>query len=361
MARMLDLIRSNAVPAAVVRSAARGALSVPAAEMIEILVFLTNNPVFAQEAKMTLAGWNEASAIAALSDPAAPKEILEYFWSEQNRRPRLMPALIEHPSVSEQQVVETAPRASRELVDTMLASGRVKNSPAILQALLRNPRLSDQERQQLQTAAPVEAEPADPATETAHQEWKQAHVAEITAEEGKPFELTVAPDETGTIVVQETAPPAPAETKTAARPDDKKLSVLQKIARMTVADRVKTAFLGSKEERSILIRDGSKIVQNAVMASPKLSEPEVENFAAAKNVQENVLREIARSRRFMKSYVIVRNLVTNPRCPLDVSLTLIKNLLITDLKNLQSNKNVPDTVRKVAYKLYREKTTQPGQ
>ena len=361
MSKMLDLIRSNAVPAAVVRSAARGALSVPAAEMIEILVFLSNNPVFAQEAKMTLAGWNEASAIAAVSDPSAPKEILEYFWSEQNRRPRLMPALIEHPTVSEQQIIEMAPRASRELVDMMLASARVKNSSAILQALVRNPRLSDQERQQLQPAAPAEAEPADPATETAHQDWKHAHDAEITAEEGKPFELTVSPDDTQALTIQEPAVPAAAPTKTAAKPDDKKLSTLQKIGRMTVAERVKTAFLGTKEERALLIRDGSKVVQNAVMASPKLSDPEVENFAAAKNVQENVLREIARSRRFMKSYVVVRNLVTNPRCPLDVSLTLIKNLLITDLKNLQSNKNVPDTVRKVAYKLYKEKTTQPGQ
>ena len=361
MSKMLDLIRSNAVPAAVVRSAARGALSVPASEMIEILVFLTNNPVFAQEARMTLAGWNEASAIVAVSDPSAPKEILEYYWSEQNRRPRLMPALIDNPNVSEQHVAELAVRASRELVDMMLASERVKNSPAILQSLVRNPRLSEEERQRFQTAAPAEAEPADPATEAAHHEWKQAHDAEITAEEGKPFELTVSPDDTQTLITQEPAAPAAAPTKSAAKLDEKKLSVLQKIGRMTVADRVKTAFLGSKEERSILIRDGSKIVQNAVLASPKLSEPEVENFAAAKNVQENVLREISRNRRFMKSYVIVRNLVTNPRCPLDISLTLIKNLLITDLKNLQSNKNVPDTVRKVAYKLYKEKTTQPGQ
>src|SRR5438270_2344785 len=361
MSRMFDLIRSNAVPAAVVRSAARGALSVPASEMIEILVFLTKNPVFAQEAKMTLAGWNEASAIAAVSDPAAPKEILEYFWSEQNRRPSLMPALIENSSVPEVQVAELAAKASRELLDMLLASGRVKNSPAVLQALGRNPRLSAEERKQVQQTVPAGTEAADPAIEAAHQEWKQAHVAEITAEEGKPFELTGTADEPLSPSPAEPAAPAVAPAQPAARPNDMKISTLQKVARMSVAERVKAAFLGSKEERSILIRDGSKIVQNAVMASPKLSEPEVENFASAKNVQENVLREIARSRRFLKSYTIVRNLVTNPRCPLDVSLTLIKNLLLADLKNLQSNKNVPDTVRKVAYKLYKEKTTQPGQ
>jgi hypothetical protein len=97
-----------------------------------------------------------------------------------------------------------------------------------------------------------------------------------------------------------------------------------------------------------------------VLASPKLSELEVETFAALKNVQENVLREIARSRRFMKNYIVVKTLVNNPKCPLDVSLTLIKNLLVMDLKVLQGNKNVPETLRKVALKIYKEKSTPPG-
>jgi len=73
-----------------------------------------------------------------------------------------------------------------------------------------------------------------------------------------------------------------------------------------------------------------------------------------------VFREIARQRRFLKLYPVVRNLVTNPKCPLDVSLTLIKTLLVFDLKSLRHNKNVPDTIRKVAAKLYLEKATRGG-
>ena len=130
---------------------------------------------------------------------------------------------------------------------------------------------------------------------------------------------------------------------------------------MNVAQRVKQGFLGDKEERSILIRDAARIVQNAVLASPKLSEPEVETFAAAKNVSENVLREIARNRRFIKIYAVVRSLVNNPKCPLDLSLTLVKNLLVMDLKQLQGNKGVPDTLRKVATKLFKEKSAPVGQ
>ena len=60
-------------------------------------------------------------------------------------------------------------------------------------------------------------------------------------------------------------------------------------------------------------------------------------------------------RRFIKNYNVVRNLVANPRTPLDVSLGLMKNLLVHDLKNISANKDVSDTIRKLALKLYKQK------
>jgi hypothetical protein len=60
-------------------------------------------------------------------------------------------------------------------------------------------------------------------------------------------------------------------------------------------------------------------------------------------------------RRFAKNYAVVRALVFNPRTPLDVSLGLIKNLLIADLKNLSGNKEVAETVRKLALRMFRQK------
>jgi|SRR5579859_6263274 len=384
MLSMLDLIKENAVPAAVMRSAAKGILSVPPADMLQILVYLTSNPVFGAEAKMTLAEWDSASAVAVVGDSTTPQEVLDYFWSEENRQPRLMPALIENPRIAEQQLVRLAAKASRELVVMMLASPRVQGSTAVLTSMLDNAQLAPQELGQIRSKldptkagtvaaelindGPTSMEPVDPEAETAHQLWKQDHATEIAAEEGKAFELVdadAAELTTASTAIGSTTVPAIAEAAqkklTAETLEPERISTIQKLARMTVAGRVKAAFLGTKEERSILIRDGSKIVQNAVLASPKVSELEVETFAALKNVQENVLREIARSRRFMKNYVVVKSLVNNPKCPLDVSLTLMKNLLVMDLKVLQGNKNVPETLRKVAFKLYKEKSTPPGQ
>jgi len=62
MSAILDQIKRNALPAAMLRTAAKGALPLPSAEMIEILVYLTHSPIFAQDAKMTLAGWDLQSA-----------------------------------------------------------------------------------------------------------------------------------------------------------------------------------------------------------------------------------------------------------------------------------------------------------
>jgi hypothetical protein len=135
-----------------------------------------------------------------------------------------------------------------------------------------------------------------------------------------------------------------------------RLTSFQKIARMGVRERIQLAVKGTKEERFILVRDGARLVSSAVLNSPKLTEPEVEAFAAMKNVSDNVLREIARNHKFIKNYNVIRNLTNNPRTPLDLGLTLVNHLMVGDLKSLSNNKNVAETLRKLALKRFRDKT-----
>src|SRR5262249_47666177 len=143
MPRMIDLIRVSALPSTLMQSAAKGALSVPPAEMIEILVHLaTKNQIFGQQARMTLASWDEAASKAAASNPKTSKEVLEYLSSPQNLRPALLPALLENPSVSITALVEVAGSTSREILDIMLKSPRVNRSQQVLQALNDNPNLT---------------------------------------------------------------------------------------------------------------------------------------------------------------------------------------------------------------------------
>jgi hypothetical protein len=137
--------------------------------------------------------------------------------------------------------------------------------------------------------------------------------------------------------------------------EERRDSTLQKISKLDIRGRIGLAMRGNKEERSILIRDSTKLVSLAVLDSPKLSDAEVEKFALQKNVLEAVLRAIPMKRKFAKNYTIMRNLVFNPRTPLDLSLGLMKNLLVGDLRNLSGNKEVSDTIRKLALRMFKQK------
>jgi len=130
-------------------------------------------------------------------------------------------------------------------------------------------------------------------------------------------------------------------------------TLIQRLAKMTVAQRVQFAMKGGSEARRTLIRDNNKVVQRAVLQSPRLTDQEVEAFASMSSLTDEILRLIANNRNFRKNYTVVRNLVNNPKTPLDISLHMLPILNAIDLKRLTTNKNVPETLRTTANKLHR--------
>ncbi|MFZ3216419.1 MAG: hypothetical protein WA192_10205 [Candidatus Acidiferrales bacterium] len=149
-----------------------------------------------------------------------------------------------------------------------------------------------------------------------------------------------------------------AEAAAEAEPDVKKrTTLLQRLATMNIVQRIQLAVKGGREERMLLIRDPNKIVQRGVLQSPRLTDLEIENFAAMTNVSQEVLRIISKNRNYMKSYVVAKNLTKNPKAPLDVTMHLLPRLTPTDLKQLANNKNIPETLRSTAQKLMRQRNT----
>src|ERR1700732_3185597 len=139
MSQMLDMIRNSQVPSNLMQSAARGALSVPPEETIEILVYLAlHSKLFAERARLTLAGWDEQASMAAAANPKTSAEVLGYFVSPKNLRTCLVPALAENPSVKEEALDELAVSGSRAVAEGLLMSARVMNSPQLLRALQSN-------------------------------------------------------------------------------------------------------------------------------------------------------------------------------------------------------------------------------
>jgi hypothetical protein len=405
MQRIIDQIRASKLPSGMMQFAARGALQVPAAENIEILVHLAlHNKVFGDLAKMTLAGWDEKACLVAAADPQTSHEVLHYFIAPENLRPKLVPALVENPSIPESDLVKLAVSATAETIEVLLKSPRVKYLESVLEALETNPYLKSEQAQQIEqlTRIPEEtpteevASEAEESNDTPHSSvgieeagsadqsgstegeetvsaYLKEHAHEIAAEGNKPFQsiggvvellgsdyfpVTQQADVT-TVAAKPAASGAAVKAAAAhkpAKPDEgKRENALQKISNLDVKGRIQLALKGNKEERSLLIRDGTKVVALAVLEAPKISDGEVERFASQKNVLEAVLRQIPLKRRFVKNYIVVRNLVANPRTPLDLGLNLMKNLLTQDLKNLSANKEVSETIRKLALKMYKQK------
>ena len=145
-----------------------------------------------------------------------------------------------------------------------------------------------------------------------------------------------------------------AEAAAAAESDlARRQTLIQRLAKMTVAQRVQFAMKGGSEARRTLIRDNNKVVQRAVLQSPRLTDQEVEAFASMSSLTDEILRLIANNRNFRKNYTVVRNLINNPKTPIDVSLHMLPILNPIDLKRLTTNKNIPETLRTTANKLHR--------
>ncbi|HSB74721.1 MAG TPA: hypothetical protein VLC12_03675, partial [Terriglobales bacterium] len=232
MARMVDMIRQSAVPPNLLRAAAKGALSVPPPEMLEILVLLTANPIFGEQARMTLASWDEAACLAAASDSSTPPEVLQYMAEPHNRRPTIYAAVLENPSLPESKLAEIAASAGREVIAQMLASARVSRSRAILQALSGNKELRDAEAARLRQmlAAGAEASSGPEPSDEDIKAFLAEHAAEIAADEGKPFHVIGGIEETDippAAPVSTTVPAAPSQTvaqATAPAPEGEKKS-----------------------------------------------------------------------------------------------------------------------------------------
>ncbi len=413
MARMLDLIRNSEVPYNLMQSAAHGSLALPSGEMIEILVYLAiHHKLFGERARMTLAGWDEKASLTAAADPNTSAEVLGYFVARENLRPALLPELLENPAVSEESLDELAVAGPRWIIETMLASPRVLNSPQLLQALqsngaLRPKEVADIARRLAALGVSPSAEPqehevdvtevdaSDEALDGTIAQYLLENAAELEAEKDKPFRpigmehedvAVEAADEVGPLAAAATASESSDAAKIAAArlataaagksaaalaaihgkkhlapgQEARRDSAIQKISKLDIKGRIALAMRGSKEDRSILIRDATKLVAVAVLDSPKVTESEVEAFALQKNVLDSVLRAIPMKRKFAKNYTIMRNLVYNPRTPIDASLPLVKILLIQDLRNLVDNKEVSDTIRKTAMRMYRQRMEKKG-
>ena len=143
-----------------------------------------------------------------------------------------------------------------------------------------------------------------------------------------------------------------AKTATEQKPREARpQKLLQRIQSLSVGERLQLALKGGREIRGILVKDANKQVMLSVLENQKITESEVEIIARSRSVAEDALRVISKNREWLKNYAIAFALVTNPKTPPGISVTLISGLKVKDLVILEKNKNVPELIRNSAKRL----------
>jgi len=252
----------------------------------------------------------EQAFLAALTREDAPWQLVEYCSQNLAAKPGMADAIALHPACTANELAPIAQFLGVNTVAGLLDNlDRLSSHADQVGVLLESASLTVEQRQQL--------------TELTQGEADEATLAEAV--------------------------------QSVSHDMGERQSLLQRLSGMRVVQRVQLALKGGREERMALIRDSCKVVQRAVLQSSRLTDREVESFAAMANLSDEVLRLIANKRQFRKNYIVVRNLLNNPKTPVDVTMKMLPMIQPNDLKFLGMNKNIPEALRSAAVKLHRQK------
>lgn len=132
-------------------------------------------------------------------------------------------------------------------------------------------------------------------------------------------------------------------------------SLYQRLISMAINDKIRLATLGNKEARNLLIKDPNRLVVNAVLTSPKLTEDEVAAFAANKNLAKEVPNLIAAKKEYVKNYAIKVALVNNPKTAVPTAVKLLQFLYEKDVRAVAKSRGISNVVVAAARRIITQK------
>jgi hypothetical protein len=367
-------------------AAAKGMLPLANEEMLEVLVTLSSDEDadVRQAAKDTIETLKPESFVALAADTSTSTDILGFLcvWTKSSRE--IVEAVVFNRSTPPGALAHIAARVKEPALIEAIAINQqaLIRAPEIIDAILANPaRTPEAERrcrevreeffekefgaQMVAQEQRVREEAEKAAQEAERDTIRVSSLEELIAlgliEEGVddsivfeyemefgPFDETVPEPEEQFDIAQVITE---VEQEIGELPPDR-LPVFQRIALMSVKDRVMLGIKGTRDARMILVRDPNRIVATSVLRNPRITDQEIENISAIKTVPEDVLRQIGMNRAWTRSYTVIHNLVRNPRAPISTSLGFLNRILSRDLRTLGTNKNVPDVIRTTAARMF---------
>ncbi len=376
-------------------AAARGILPLSQIDLLEVLVALAggSDAELKQSATDTLKLQDDAEIESVVKSVEIAPRVLDYFAGQNNLSREIHEAVLTNPKTPESAIIKFARNTSNgELLELISFNEQLLiKTPAIIDAVINNPyRTAEAERKASevkreffekargaqQIAGELRAQGKNAAAEFIEQAEFAANLAETSSTTNLSFEDAILlaehievsdadtddswlsleyieefyeeTEEQRQSIVNKILGELSAE-------DDEisgdRVSMINRILRMTMKDRVKLAMKGDREARNILIRDPNRIVAQAVINNARITEQEIEKIAAMRTVPEEILRQIGINRAWARNYSIMHNLARNPRTPLGNVITILSRLQLRDLQAITKNRNVSDAVRRQAMRL----------
>jgi len=132
-------------------------------------------------------------------------------------------------------------------------------------------------------------------------------------------------------------------------------SLYAEILGMSIGQKIKLALRGNGDARTILVRDGSKLVRRFVLMNPRIGDNEIIAITRNKSIDDDLLRIIADKREWVRLYQVRVGLATNPKTSLPTAIKLVGTLDERDIRQISKSKNVQQGVAAQARRLLFQK------
>ncbi len=390
---IVNAVISGSAPRQACLAAARGALPLAQNDLLEILVFLANSKdsELSLAAKETFNTQDLKSLHVAVETSDIAPPVLAFLTNRRDLSRETYELIVRHPKTPDEAILKIAIniRDSNLLDVIAFNQQRLIRTPALIEAILANPlRTPEAERRVLETkkeffekergAAQVAEELRAQGFAAAAEFVEQVETVAETEENASNLTvddaiflakyMEVADEEIddswlGLEYLEEIFEETEEQRQAIVNKiigdihadnddiSDEKISIIRKIMKMNMKERVKAAMKGDREIRAVLIRDPNKIVAQAVINNPRITEQEVEKIAAMRTVPGEVLRLVAINRSWARNYTISCGLAKNPRTPLANAMSILTRIQTKDLKNIVGNRNVSEAIRRQAGRL----------
>jgi hypothetical protein len=344
--------------------AAKGRIAVLPKELVLILYVLLrdNDEEISKLSEETIKSLPEGTISSTLSDEMTPPELLDYFARSSSDMNQIKAIIVNH-STPDSTIEHIAKTVHNQNLLELIASNkeRMFRSEGIVDALCSNPSLNRSTMEELisylgQYLIDEDKIPDfrdEELAETSSGDNQESRVA--YDKQLIDFSSNVISDsqdifldkiELSEDLIKET------DDETTEKNRD---TLFNKIKGMNFSERLRVAVLGNREARSILIRDPNRIVACSVLKNPRLTESEILLFAQSKVVDEEVLRAIGETRKWIRLYQIKYNLVSNPKTPSHISLNFMRYIRDRDLRSIMNDKNIPGVITTAAARVIKER------